>query len=265
MIAVDIEPAADAINVFVVGDSTVTDQDSALYTGWGQMLPRFFQSGVAIINNAQTGDSLRSLRGNGLLDYVWERAKPGDYLLIQFGHNDQKDKREGAGPFTTYKQDLEDYISKARSKDMHPVLISPMERRRFSGTTPLPTLADFAEAVRQVAAEQNVPMIDLNAESLILYGTLGPEGSKKVFLHYAAGTAPDGRPEPLADNSHFDNYGGYELARIVATGIARSSTGLERFLVDDFVPFDPRQPDAPADVVLPLSPLLPSGAKPEGS
>jgi hypothetical protein len=148
---------------------------------------------------------------------------------------------------------------------MHVILISPMERRRFRGNAPQPTLADFAEAARQVAAEQDVPLIDLNAQSLILYATLGPEGSKKVFLHYPAGTAPDGRTEPLADDSHFDNYGGFELARIVATGLATGPGGLGKRLVKDFEPFDPAHPDDIATVVLPLSPVPPPKAKPEGS
>lgn len=263
--AVTIEPAADHVSVFIAGDSTVTDQDSALYTGWGQMLPRFMQAGVAVVNNAQSGDSLRSFRGNGLLDQIWEMARPGDYLLIQFGHNDQKDKREGAGAFTTYARDLEAYVAAARERQINVVLVSPMERRRFRGDSPQSTLADYAEAVRQVGQRVDVPVIDLNAASLRLYEALGPEGSKRVFLHYPAGTAPDGRRDPLADDSHFDNFGGYELARIVATGIFEHVPGLRDRLAADFQPFDPERPDAVDAVVLPLSPVPPPAGKPEGS
>ncbi|MFM1902458.1 MAG: hypothetical protein RLZZ440_358 [Planctomycetota bacterium] len=263
--AVTIAPAAEPLTVFIAGDSTVTDQDSALYTGWGQMLPRFFKPGVAVFNNAQSGDSLGSFRGNGLLDQIWETARPGDYLLIQFGHNDQKDKREGAGAFTTYKQDVADYVAQARARQMKPVLVTPMERRRFRGSAPQPTLADYAEAARQVGREHDVPVIDLNAASLKLYEALGPEGSKRVFLHYPAGTAPDGRVESLADDSHFDNYGGFELARIVATGIFEQVPELRDRLGEDFTPFDPQRPDPLDAVVLPLSPLPPAATRPEGS
>lgn len=263
--AVTIEPATVFVNVFIAGDSTVTDQDGGLYTGWGQMLPRFFRAGVAVVNNAQSGDSLRSFRGNGLLEQIWERARPGDFLLIQFGHNDQKDKREGAGAFTTYKQDLEAYVAEARARQLEVVLVTPMERRRFQGGLPRPTLADFAEAMRQVGRDLAVPVIDLHAASLKLYAALGPEGSKRVFLHYPAGTAPDGRQEPLADDSHFDNYGGYELARIVATGISEQVPRLRDRLAEDFVPFDPMRPDPVDAVVLPLSLGSPPIAKPEGS
>ncbi len=262
--AVTIEPAKDFVNVFLAGDSTVTDQDGPLYTGWGQMLPRFFRAGVAVVNNAQSGDSLRSFRANGLLDQIWERARPGDFLLIQFGHNDQKDTRAGAGAFTTFKQGLEDYVAAARERQLEVVLITPMERRRFQAGAPLPTLADFAEAVRQVGRERNVAVIDLHAASLKLYAALGPEGSKQVFLHYPAGTAPDGRQEPLADDSHFDNYGGYELARIVATGISEQVPKLRDHLTEDFVPFDPTRPDPIDAVVLPLSLTSPTIGTPEG-
>lgn len=263
--AVTIKPAKDFVNVFLAGDSTVTDQDGPLYTGWGQMLPRFFRAGVAVVNNAQSGDSLQSFRTNGLLDQMWERARPGDFLLIQFGHNDQKDKRAGAGAFTTFKRELEGYVAAARERQLEVVLVTPMERRRFQANTPLPTLADFAEAMRQVGREQNVPVIDLHGASLKLYAALGPEGSKRVFLHYAAGTAPDGRQEPLADDSHFDNYGGYELARIVATGIGEKVPTLRDHLAEDFVPFDPTRPDPIDAVVLPLSLTSPTIGGPEGS
>lgn len=263
--AVAIEPAEDCVHVFLAGDSTVTDQDGALYTGWGQMLPRFFRAGVAVVNNAQSGDSLRSFRGNGLLDQIWEQARPGDFLLIQFGHNDQKDKREGAGAFTTFKRELEDYVAAARERQLEVVLVTPMERRRFQAGSPQPTLADFADAMRQVGRERKVPVIDLHAASLKLYAALGPEGSKRVFLHYPAGTAPDGRQEPLADDSHFDNYGGYELARIVATGISEEVPRLRDHLAEDFVPFDPTRPDPIDAVVLPLSLNSPTVGTPEGS
>ncbi|MGI9178709.1 MAG: rhamnogalacturonan acetylesterase [Pirellulales bacterium] len=265
VVAVQIEPAQDPVNVFLAGDSTVTDQDGAVFTGWGQMLPRFFKPGVAVTNSGQSGDSLRSFRGNGLLDRIWETARPGDYLFIQFGHNDQKDQREGAGAFTSYKENLEDYVAAARKRQLTVVLVTPMERRRFEGRVPQATLADYAEAVRQVGREQTVPVIDLNAASLQLYATLGPEGTKRVFLDYPAGTAPDGRKEPVVDNSHFDNYGGYELARIVATGISETLPELRGLLCADFEPFDPTQPDDIVAVALPLSPVAPPAATPEGS
>lgn len=260
---VEIAPAKDPVTVFIAGDSTVTDQAGSIYSGWGQVIPRFFQPGVAVFNNAQSGDSLRSFRG-GLLDQIWERAKPGDYLFIQFGHNDQKDKSEGAGPFTTYKQFLVEYVAKARELHMKPVLVTSMERRRFKNGKAEPTLADYAEAVRQVGKEQNVPVIDLNAASLKLYDALGEKRTERAFVHYAAGTAPDGRPEAMSDNTHFDNYGAHQLARVIATGIHELKLDLAGRLATDFKPFDPSKPDDIDTLAYPRSPAQ-RVAKPEGN
>src|SRR5205085_4565318 len=131
--------------------------------GWGQMLPRFFQQGAAVSNQAESGLALYSFERQKRLEKILSMMNKGDYLFIQFGHNDQKDKAKGAGPFTTYKTNLKHFVEAARGKGGIPVLVTPMERRRWDGNVPLPTLADYAEAVRQVGAEQSVPVIDLNA------------------------------------------------------------------------------------------------------
>lgn len=265
--SIEIVPAKAPVAVFIAGDSTVTDQDGALYTGWGQMLPCFFRAGAVVYNNAQSGDALFSFARNGLLDQIWERARPGDHLLIQFGHNDQKDQSPGSGPFTSYKANLKRYIAEARKRQVVPVLVTPMERRRFQGDAVVPTLADFAEAVRQTGREEQVPVIDLHAASIRLYTALGAEDSKQAFLHHEAGTAPDGRPEAIHDDTHFSNYGGYELARIVATGIGAAKLDIARFLVDDFRPIDPDHPDDFRKLELPMSPTPTAAAptKPEGN
>ncbi|MFT4176992.1 MAG: rhamnogalacturonan acetylesterase [Luteolibacter sp.] len=264
--AVKIAPAEKAVGIFIAGDSTVTDQGGALYTGWGQMLPAFFKSGAYVYNNAQSGDSLGSFKNNGLFTMMLNTAQPGDYLLVQFGHNDQKAKRrKGVDPLTAYRSNLREYVALGREKKLNVVLISPMERRRFKDGVATPTLRSYADTVREVAQEEKVPFIDLNAESIRLYNTLGEGKSKKLFLHYGAGAAPDGRSEALSDNTHFDNYGGYELARIVATGIHKLKLDVSDFLTDDFVPFDPDQPDDIEKLALPLSPLRQDTAKPEGS
>ena len=261
--ALVITPAKDFVGVFIAGDSTVTDQAPEPFTGWGQMLPRFFKPGVAVWNEAQSGESLASFESARLLQKIWEKARPNDYLFIQFGHNDQKDKKPGAGPFTSYKANLKRYIAEARNRKMIPILVTPMERRRFRGDTPLQTLADYAEAVRQTGQEENVPVIDLNAASLKLYAALGPEGSKKALVHYPANAFPD-RPEAISDDTHFSSYGAYELARIVATNLRDVKPELAKLLTDDFVPFDPSKPDDINTLVLPHSPVQ-AIAKPEGS
>jgi hypothetical protein len=128
-----------------------------------------------------------------------------------------------------------------------------MERRRFDGNTPLLTLADYAEAVRQVGREESVPIIDLHAMSLKLYAALGPAESKKAFVHYAANTFP-GQVQPLKDDTHFNAYGAYQLARCVVEGIKENVPALSIHLVES-TPFDPGQPDAADGWNLPVSPF----------
>ena len=198
----------------------------------------FFDDHVAVANYAESGEALASFRSARRLDKILSSIKAGDYLFIQFGHNDQKDKAPGAGPFTSYKANLKQFVAAARAKNALPVLVTPMERRRFEGNKPAPTLADFAEAVRQVGKEDNVPVIDLNAMSLQLYAALGPEGTKKAFVHYAANTFP-GQDKALRDDTHFNAYGGYELAKAVVEGIKTQVPALSKYLQDDVTPFDP--------------------------
>jgi lysophospholipase L1-like esterase len=263
--AVEVRPAADAVTVFLAGDSTVTDQPREPYAGWGQMLPRFFRQGVAVSNQAESGLALYSFERQKRLDKVLSMMRPGDYLFVQFGHNDQKDKSPGAGPFTTYKANLKRFVAAARGKGGIPVLVTPMERRRFDADgKPVPTLADYAEAVRQAAAEDKVPVIDLNAMSLKLYAALGPEASTKAFVHYPANAFP-GQPTPLKDDTHHSAYGGYELARCVVEGIRANVPELAARLSEDVVPFDPAKPDPPASVLVPASPATGPAEKPAGN
>lgn len=262
--SMEIKPAKEAITVFLVGDSTVTDQRHEPWAGWGQMLTRFFEPGVAVSNQAESGLALYSFERQKRLEKVLSMMKKDDYLFIQFGHNDQKDKSAGAGPFTSYKTNLKKFVATARSKGGIPVLVTPMERRRWNENTPVPTLSDYAEAVRQVGAEEKVPVIDLNAMSLKLYAALGPELSKKAFVHFPANTFP-GQDKPLSDDTHHSAYGGYELARCMVEGIKASVPALATHLVKDAGTFDPAKPDAPEAVAIPASPVTSLAEKPAGS
>ena len=259
--SLSITPVDDALTIYLAGDSTVTDQPDEPWSSWGQMLPRFFDARVAVANHAESGETLFSFRGEKRLDKILSTIKAGDYLFIQFGHNDQKDKAPGSGPFTSYKANLKSFVAAARAKNAIPILVTPMERRRFAGNTPTPTLADFAAAVRQVGNEENVPVIDLNAMSLQLYAALGPEGTTKAFVHYAAHTFP-GQDKALRDDTHFNAYGGYELARAVVEGIKTQVPALGKYLQNDVTPFDPAHPDAASDFQVPASTFV-AAAKPD--
>jgi len=263
--SVEITPVRDAVTVYLLGDSTVCDQPDEPWSAWGQMLPRFFSGNVAVANHAESGESLRSSLGAKRLDKVLSVIQPGDYAFIQFGHNDQKEHGEGVGAFTTYKASLKQYVAAIRQHGGFPVLVTSMNRRRFDTDGKLiPTLGDYPEAVRQAAQEDKVPLIDLNAMSKTLFEAMGPDGTLKAFVHYPANTFP-GQAAALKDDTHFNAYGAYELARCIVEGIRSARLGLAHSLAPDIPPFDPAHPD-PVDVFhLPASAPPATLATPAGS
>ena len=215
--AIEVTRADDVPTIFLLGDSTVADQPREPYNSWGQMLTRFFKPGVSIANHAESGESLRSSLGAKRLDKVLSVMKPGDYLFIQYGHNDEKEKGEGVGPFTTYKADLKKFVQGARQRGGIPVLITPVQRRTFGSDGKITNShGDYPEAVRQVSKEENVPLIDLNLMSKALYETWGPEKSKEFF-------APN-------DNTHHNDEGSYEIAKLIVAGIRANKLGISRRL-----------------------------------
>ncbi|HEV7300695.1 MAG TPA: rhamnogalacturonan acetylesterase [Tepidisphaeraceae bacterium] len=260
---VEIVPATDVTTIYIAGDSTVADQRDEPYVGWGQMLPRFFNDTVAVANHAESGRALRSFRAQRRFDKIISLARPGDYVFIQFGHNDMKEKGEGIGAMTSFKADLESYVREVQAKGATPVLVTSMYRRRFSSDGKLQdSLGDYPRATRAVAAEQNLTLIDLHEMSGTLFTTLGEADSKRAFLHYPANTLP-GQSAPLKDDSHFSAYGGYELARCVVEGIRTSGLKLADQLSRDVTPFDPAKPDDVDAFNLPAS-VARSSEVPEG-
>ncbi len=252
----EIRPNPDALTIYLAGDSTVTDQGGEPWCAWGQMLPRFFPSGVAVANHAESGLSLASFRGSNRLDKILGALRPGDYVFIQFGHNDQKEKGEGVGAFTTYAKSLRDYVAAIRAKDGKPVLVTPMYRRRFNEKNELfDTLGDYAAAVRQVAGETGAPLVDLHAMSARVFSALGKDRSKLAFVHFPAGAY--GSEKAVSDDTHFSPYGAYELARCVVEGIRAGVPELATRLSPDAGVFDPSKPDAPEAFAVPAS--LPRG------
>lgn len=243
--AVDLAPA-HVPTVFLIGDSTVCDQSAEPYTSWGQMLPRLFKPDVAVANHAESGETYRDSIERRRLDKIISVMQPGDWLLMQFGHNDQKQIAAGTGgPFTSYEKEMKAHIDAVRRIGGRPVVISPMERRQFDAAGQLtPTLADYAKASREVATAESVPFIDLNAMSIRFYTALGPDASAQAFA------APGGK----VDNTHHDNYGAYELAKCVAQGIREKVPELAAHLADDSAAFDPAQPDSLAKFAVPPSP-----------
>ncbi len=265
LVALEITPAPDAITVFIAGDSTVTDQQLEPYAAWGQMLPAFFGPTVAIANHAESGESIRSFVGERRLDKVLSMIKPGDYLFLQFGHNDQKAGPDHLDAATGYKDYVRRYVADARAKGAHPVLVTSMERRNFDaeGKHIVPSLEGYPQAIREVGFELGVPVVDLNARSIPFYEALGPEEAKRAFVHFPAGSFP-GQTAALADDTHFSAYGAFELAKCVVEEIKLRVPDLAAHLRPGLPPYDPAHPGRFADWHLPTDPPKPV-VKPEGS
>lgn len=244
--AMRVEKADDLPTIFLAGDSTVTDQTREPWTSWGQMLPRFFKPVVAIANYAESGETLSSFIGERRLEKLLTQMKPGDYLFVQFAHNDMK---RGTPRQVGYQDSLRHFITEARRCGAHPVLVTSMHRRRFDDNGKvIDTMQGFPEAMKDVAIEQNVPLIDLHAMSRLLYEAWGPDGSAAAFV----------------DGTHHNAYGAYELAKCVVEGIRLNIPELAAWLTEDVLPFDPARPDPPETFTLPASPMW-SDIKPEGS
>jgi lysophospholipase L1-like esterase len=253
--AIDIVPAK-VPTIFLLGDSTVCDQSGEPYASWGQMLPRFLKPGVAVANHGESGETYRDSINRLRLNKVLSALNPGDTVLLQFGHNDQKQIKEGkGGPFTTYKDEIRVHVESIKVRGGIPVIVSPMERRRFDEHGKAEsTLIEYADAARQSAQELGVAFVDLNAMSKPFYEALGPEKSAAAFAE----------PQPgKVDNTHHNNYGAYELAQAVLTGLRKAGVPAASFIADGYGNFDPSHPDPLASFSVPASPTY-SNQRPLG-
>jgi len=259
-----IESANGLKAILLAGDSTVTDQENEPWASWGQMFPRFLKPDIVVANYAESGETLKAFRRENRLAKLLSVMKPGDYLFIEFAHNDQKPGGNHVDPYTTYQEQLRYYIGEARKKGGIPVLVTSTARRAFDENGKIEkTLLEYPDAMRQLAKEENLPLIDLNAMTKVFYETLGVQNSKKAFVHYPAHTF-QGQDEPLADNTHFNTYGAYELAKCVVQSILDQKLELAQYIVDDFKTFDPAKPDSFEDFFWPLSPSS-DVVKPDGN
>jgi len=241
--AVEITPNQTATTIFLAGNSTVVDQNREPWAAWGQMFPAFLVPGkVAVANYAESGETMRAFKGERRLEKIWSLAKPGDYLFIEFTHNDQKPGGNHLDPYTTYQQTIREWITEARKREMIPVLVTSMLRRNFDSTGHIVnTLLEYPEAMRQLAKEDKITLIDLNAMSKTLYETLGPQQSTKAFVHYPANTFP-GQKTKLEDNTHFSTYGAYELAKCIVSSIKKQQLPLAKYLKKNVPDYNPAKP-----------------------
>jgi len=226
----------EPIRVLLAGDSTVADKPviDSPERGWGQSFRYFLDGGVELLNFARNGRSTKSFIDQRLWDTVLTRIRPGDYVMVQFGHNDQKvaDSSRYAGPHGAYKTNLQRFVRDVRDRGGVPVLITPVNRRAFNADGALlDTHGEYPGVVREVARGEGVPLIDLHASSKTLFEGLGPEGTKSLFLWTRAGEFGPGS-EPREDNTHFTQRGALAVAGLVAVGIRQLGLPLADHLRD---------------------------------
>lgn len=239
-----IEPDTTATTIFLCGNSTVVDQNAEPWASWGQMITRWFDNRVAISNHAESGLTARTFLGGNRLEKILTMMRPGDYVVCEFGHNDEKEHRPGDGAWYHYVYNLKIFVDKVRQAGGHIIFCTPTQRRFWQDDNRhiKDTHGDFPAAMLSVAEREQVPVIDLNGMTRTFFETLGFEDSKRALVHYPANTYP-GQDKALADNTHFNPYGAYEVAKMVVQGMVDLKLPVVSALRADWQAFDPAHPD----------------------
>ena len=222
------------VTVFLAGDSTMAAKlpEKRPETGWGEMLGQHFTDGkVRIENRAVNGRSTKTFISEGRWQKIIEDLKKGDFVFVQFGHNDQsKDKGERYTPPEDYRKNLIRFVEEVCAKGGDPVLLTPVMRRRFDKDAKFyDTHGEYPDIVRAVARESNVPLIDMHKLSEAVIVRYGVEESKKLFLQLKPGESVN-YPNGVEDNTHFSPLGAEELAKLVVTGIRDNNLRLSKYL-----------------------------------
>ncbi len=233
LIVVSISCTAQKVTIYTIGDSTMADKvnpsENPEY-GWAQVLPSFFTSDVIVINKAVNGRSTRSFIAEKKWEAVYTNLKKGDYVFIQFGHNDGKitDSLRYTNPHTAYRHNLIRFVTESRKKGAIPVLFSSISRRNFNENGVLvSTHGEYPLETRLVAQEYKVPFIDLEYETEQLEMRYGPEKSKKLHLHFKVGENPYYK-EAKDDDTHLSILGATEIAKIVVAQLKETNLDLKK-------------------------------------
>ncbi len=222
-----------SIDVFMVGDSTMANKKTEVYpeTGWGQVVDQYFDSLVTVHNHAVNGRSTKSFVDEGRWQVVLDSLTKGDFVLIQFGHNDQKhkDSTRYTIPFESYSENLEKYVLETREKGATPILLTSIVRRKFDENGQLvDTHGDYPVAMRQVAERLNVSLIDLQKLTEDLVQSMGDEPSKELYLW----TLPTEKyPKGREDNTHLRVEGAKKIAELAARQLAELPNDLAEHIV----------------------------------
>jgi lysophospholipase L1-like esterase len=226
------------IKVYLIGDSTMAIKEPKAFpeTGWGMPFLYFFDPTVTVDNRARNGRSTKTFIAEGLWQPVADNLQAGDYVFIQFGHNDEVKTKKSYSTEEEFQANLKRYVSESRRKKAIPVLLTPVARRHFDAAGKIISTHEvYSGLVRKVAREQQVPLIDLDTKSQALLQQFGPETSKLLFLQLAPGEHPN-YPAGKDDNTHFNELG----ARLMAQLVYRELKALDMELASRFA----RQPTA---------------------
>jgi lysophospholipase L1-like esterase len=226
---------AQNTTIYMIGDSTMANKKDPEINpehGWGQVLQQYFKADAIIDNRAVNGRSSRSFIAENRWDSILKTLKKGDYVFIQFGHNDQKEKSPDryTNPHVTYRHNLIKFVEETRKKGATPVLFSSIVRRNFNEEgTLIDTHGEYPVETRLVALEYKVPFIDLQYFTERLEESYGVEGSKKLHLHFAAGENAYYK-EAKADDTHLSALGANEVAKLAILELKTKVPGLYRFI-----------------------------------
>lgn len=224
--------AEEIPTVFLLGDSTVCDQEQSPYhAGWGELLPVLFDEHVNVSNHARCGYSTQSFIRDQLFVPVLARIKPGDVLMMQFAHNDQKEETDRYAPaYGAYTHTLRYFIRKAREAGAIPVLVTSQPRRRFDEEGKIVhSLGEYPEAMRKLAQQEGAALIDLNRKATALLEAYGPEESKKLFAYVKPGVT-ELFPEGNEDDTHFSYEGALKMAGLVLEGMQELGLDICRYI-----------------------------------
>ncbi|QJU59859.1 hypothetical protein HL653_20810 [Sphingomonas sp. AP4-R1] len=233
--------------LYLLGDSTVCDQSGEPYASWGQMLTAMVGPGAVVSNQGESGESVSASNDRGRFAKILGDIRAGDLFIVQFGHNDMKEKLRDPEASLKYRDGLIAWVQAVHAKGARAIIVTPMERHNFVNGRIASSLDDYPQMAREAARLSSAGLIDLTALSTTLYESFGEAPSWALFKHDADGTN--------RDMTHHSPFGAWELARLVAAGIARSDSPLSAAIKPEFRHFDPAKPDRLVDFRVPASPV----------